>query len=90
MKDDYRLIAMPMLPTEQFPEHLVTFIASNSMKVRRMWTVYRSDLTRIFDPIVSRTEAKRIVSDLRNGLMIDFDHTFTPRQMRSLGFLELD
>ncbi len=89
MKDHYRLTVMPVL-TEQFPEHLVTFVAFSSIKARRMWTVYHSDLTKLFNRIVSRTEAEKIVSALRKGLIIDFDRTFTTRQMRPLGFLELE
>jgi hypothetical protein len=90
MKDHYRLTVIPVLPTEQFPEHLVTFVALSSIKARRMWTVYRSELTELFDRIVSRTEAEKIVSALRKGLTIDFDRTFTTRQMRPIGFLELE
>ena len=90
MNERYKLIAMPMRPSEQFPEQLVTFIASDSDKARRKWTVYCGDLTRLFRRIVSHTEAEKIVSALRGGLIINFGGTFTPRQMRPLGFLELE
>jgi hypothetical protein len=91
MKDHYKLTAVPILPSEQLSEHLlVTFTASNSVKARRRWTVYCGDLTELFDRIVSRTEAEKIVSALSKGLAIDFRCTFTPRQMRPLGFLELE
>jgi hypothetical protein len=90
MSDHYKLTAVPMLSSEQFPEQLVTFIASNSVKALRRWTVYCGDLTKLFGRIVGRTEAEKIVSALSKGLTIDFDCTFTPRQMRPIGFLELD
>ena len=91
MKDHYKLSAMPMFPTEEFSDHLlVTFTASNSVKVRRRWTVYCGDLTKLFGRIVGRIEAEKIVSALSKGLAVDFGCTFTPRQMRPLGFLELE
>ncbi len=90
MNDHYKLTAMPLLPSEQFAGHLVTFIASKSVKVRRTWTVYRSDLVGLFRQILTRVEAEEIVSDLRKGRTINFAGTFTPRQLLSLGFLELD
>ena len=90
MKNLYQLTALPMLSSEQFPEQLVTFIASDSAKTRRTWTVYCGDLTRLFDRIVSRPESEKVASALSKGLAIDFGCTFTPRQMRPLGFIELE
>ena len=79
MNERYKLIAMPMLPSEQFPEQLVTFIASDSVESRRKWTVYCGDLTRLFGRLVSRTEAEKIVSALRRGLDHQLRwHLYTP------------
>lgn len=90
MKTHYKLTAIPTFATEQFSGCLVTFVAINNIKARRTWTVYRSDLVGLFHQILTRVEAEKIVSDLRKGIMINFADTFTPGQLRPLGFLELD
>ena len=83
MKIHYKL-------TAQFSGCLVTFVAVSNVKARKAWTVYRSDLVGLFHQIFTRVEAEKIVSDLRKGMMINFADTFTPGQLRPLGFLELD
>ena len=88
MKIHYELTAIPTFPTEQFSGCLVTFVAVNNIKARSTWTVYRSDLVDLFHQILTRVEAEKIVSDLRKGMMINFADTFTPGQLRPLGFLE--